>query len=59
MIKAKLVGCDDGIAAFEEEFMPYIVTGDGSTLAQAMLPQVKQAASIGKVPSRLALPGVS
>ena len=58
IIKAKLVAIQEGIVTFEEEFLPYMVTGSGATVGETVIPQMKQAAIGGSVPSRLALPGV-
>ena len=52
-IKAKLIAIQDKVATFEEEFMPYLVTDTGETLAERMLPSVREAATHHR---RLALP---
>ena len=57
--KAKLVAIQDGVETFEEAFMPYIVVGGGMTLRETLLPQIKEAAALGNIPSQLALPGVT
>ena len=57
--KAKLVAIHDGVETFEEAFMPYIVVGGGMTLRETLLPQIKEAAALGNIPSQLALPGVT
>lgn len=48
VVKAKLVAIEDGVATFESEFMPYILMGDGQTLAQRLAPAIEHAALDGK-----------
>jgi len=59
VIKAKLVGVADGIETFEQSFLPYMVTGNGQTVGESIIPQMQEGAALGSIPSRLALPGVS
>lgn len=40
VIKAKLEAVDAGVAVFEEEFLPFIVTGDGRTVAEHLVPRL-------------------
>jgi hypothetical protein len=40
VIKAKLEAVDAGVAIFEEEFLPFIVTGDGRTVAEHLVPRL-------------------
>lgn len=47
VIKALLVGVDDGVLTFEQAFMPYIVIG-GQTIGQRFLPQIVKAIESGK-----------
>ena len=47
VIKALLVGVDDGVLTFEQAFMPYIVIG-GQTIGQVFLPQIVKAIESGK-----------
>ena len=48
LVKAKVVTVEEGISTFEREFMPNIVTGDGLTVADHVLPQVAQAIERGE-----------
>lgn len=52
-LKAKLVAVEDGITTFETEFMPYMVTDNGQTLAERFQKSIIAAATTG----RLCLPG--
>lgn len=57
-LKAKLVAIDDKITTFEQEFMPYVVTADGATIGEKMLPHLISAQSNkGFIPAGL-LPAV-
>lgn len=40
VIKAKLEAVHAGVAVFEEEFLPFIVTGDGRTVAEHLVPRL-------------------
>lgn len=40
VIKFKLVAIDDGISTFEREFMANVVTPDGQSVADAIIPQL-------------------
>jgi len=42
VIKAKLESVESGVSTFEQEFMPFIVTRDGRTIGQILLPQLDQ-----------------
>lgn len=52
-VKAKLEVVESGIATFEEEFLPYLVLPDGSTVAQHALPAVRKAYDSGNMPKAL------
>ena len=41
VIKAKLEAGEAGIAVFEEEFMPFIVTESGRTIGEILLPRLQ------------------
>ncbi len=57
VIKALLVGVDDGVLTFEDAFMPWIVWGNGLTTRQLLLPELQKALKAGKMPNSLkALP---
>lgn len=43
LIKAKLVGVEEGATTFEVEFMPYMVTASGQTIGRQMLPFIQKA----------------
>ncbi len=49
LVKAKLVGVQDGIAAFETEFMPYVVLPNGHTVAEEIQPMISEIYSSGKM----------
>lgn len=56
-LKAKLVAVEDGITTFEREFLPYMVTATGQTIADRLEPVIKLAMETGGViPAQLALP---
>lgn len=55
VIKAKLEAVESNITTFETEFMPYIVTPTGRTIAEEILPQIENMYLEGKVPSLLML----
>ncbi len=50
VIKALLVGVEDGVLTFEDAFMPWIVWGDGLTTRQMILPHLEKAIEAGKMP---------
>lgn len=52
-IKAKLEWTETGIVTIEEEFLPYIVTGNGKTVAEILMPQLNQLYESGRVPRQL------
>lgn len=56
-VKAKLVAVDDEISTFEQEFLAYVVTGDGKTVAEHLIPALKQGAREGRIPASLPVPG--
>lgn len=59
-LKAKVVAVSDGVTTFEKEFMPYVVTADGVSIGDKLLPILEQAKKSGKgVSPLLALPGGS
>ena len=49
LVKAKLVGVQDGIASFETEFMPYTVLPNGRTVAEEVAPMIEDIYSSGKM----------
>lgn len=53
VVKAMLVGVEDGVLEFEQAFMPYIVLPDGKTLSHHMLPMLNKAVASGKMPKLL------
>jgi hypothetical protein len=61
VLKAMLVGVEDGILSFGEIFMPYMVWGDGRTTAQTLLPGIEKLLQGGGVLPKLStqhlLPG--
>lgn len=40
IVKAKLEAVESGITTFESEWLPYMVTTDGRTVAERMLPEL-------------------
>jgi len=53
VVKALLVGVQDGVLSFEQAFMPYIVMADGATIYQHALPHIRHALSTGQMPGTL------
>lgn len=53
VVKSKLESVESGIASFEEEFMPYIVTASGQTIGEMILPKLDKVANSGKLPPLL------
>lgn len=53
VVKALLVGVEDGVLDFQEAFMPYIVMGDGLTIYRHALPHIAKALVAGEMPSSL------
>lgn len=52
-IKAKLEWVETGIVTIEEEFLPYIVTQNGRTVAELLMPQLNQIYEHGFMPRLL------
>ena len=52
-IKAKLECVESGITTLEQEFMAHIVLPNGSTVGQAVLPQIDQSYRDGRMPPLL------
>ena len=52
-VKAKLEWIETGIVTVEEEFLPYIVTASGKTVAEMLIPQLNQLYESGKIPKLL------
>lgn len=50
-VKAKLVAVEDGIASFDEEFLPYLVLPDGQTVSEKIVPQIEKAHEEGRLPA--------
>jgi len=48
-IKAKLEMVECGIASFEEEFLSYILTPNGKTVGETIIPQINESYDSGKV----------
>jgi hypothetical protein len=49
-VKAKLEACAAGITTFEEEFLAHIVTPDGMTVGQKLIPQIEEMRKSGRAP---------
>lgn len=56
-IKAKLECVESGITTLEQEFMAHIVLPNGQTVGQAVLPQIAQSYTDGKMPPLLGYDG--
>lgn len=54
VIKAKLEAVESGIAIFEDEFLPYIVTASGQTVAEVLRPQLQDISDGRTMPMLLA-----
>ena len=52
-VKAKLEWVETGIVTVEEEFLPYIVTANGKTVAEMVMPQLEELYQRGFVPRLL------
>lgn len=52
-IKAKLEAVECGIVTFDEEFMPYLVTENGMTIAERIVPQLTSIIQTGNLPPLL------
>jgi len=53
VIQAKLEAVECGITTFEEEFLSHIVTPDGLTVGEHVLPKLTLAAESGEMPRAL------
>lgn len=53
LVKAKLAAIADGIATFEEEFLPHIIMPDDRTVAEHVIPKVAIAYQSGDMPPLL------
>lgn len=54
-LKAKMVSVADGVTTFEKEFLPYVVTADGTTIGDKLAPMLEAAKATGLVPATLML----
>lgn len=54
-VKAMLVAVEEGILSFEETFLSWFVTPDGTTVGDNLIPRLEAAAHRGELP--LLLPG--
>jgi hypothetical protein len=52
VVKAKLEAVDSGISTIEQEFLAWVVCGNGQTIGQALLPQL-ESISHGDMPKLL------
>lgn len=52
-IKAKLECVETGITTLEQEFMAHIMLPNGSTVGDAMIPQIEKSYASGKMPPLL------
>jgi len=53
VVKALLVGVEDGVLAFEEAFLPYVVWHDGRTTAEILVDPLRRAVAAGRMPALL------
>ena len=49
LVKAKLVAVEDGIADFEQEFLPAAMLESGATIAEEGVPRLLEAAKTGRL----------
>jgi hypothetical protein len=49
-IKAKLESVEIGLTSFEQEFLAFIVTEDGRTIGERVIPQLEEATANGRGP---------
>jgi len=56
LVKAKLVAVEDGITSIEQEFLPYLMWGDGRTTTQQLAGKIAQIAESGETPRLLPMP---
>lgn len=52
-IKAKLEAVAIGLTTFEQEFLAFIMTDDGRTVGERIIPQLEDATASGKAPTFL------
>ena len=50
MLKGKFEAVEAGVVTFEEEFLPYFVMPDNSTVANHVVPMLEEAYETGKMP---------
>jgi hypothetical protein len=55
VVKAKLEAVEVGISTFEDEFLAHVVLPDGSTVGEAIRPQIAEAYRTGVMPPLLAI----
>ncbi len=55
VIKAKLESVESGVETFDEAFLSNVVTPDGATVAEWLIPQIEEGYRIGKMPTTLLL----
>ena len=53
VVKAMLVGVEEGVFKFDEVFMPYIVMGDGVTIYRHCMPLIQHALETGAMPNSM------
>jgi len=56
LVKSKLVAVADGVATFEQEFLPYLVWGDGKTTAERLEGRIGELANTRNTARLLPLP---
>lgn len=57
LVKAKLVGIDQGVTTIEQEFLPHILLPNGQTFSDHVIPQIRTAYATGQIPPLLPGPG--
>lgn len=55
VIKAKLESVESNVETFEEAFLANIVTPDGPTIGDWLIPQIEEGYKLGKMPTQLLL----
>ncbi|MBC5823323.1 MAG: hypothetical protein GIW99_10220 [Candidatus Eremiobacteraeota bacterium] len=56
LVKGKLTAVEDGIASFDTEFLPHMVTPNGRTIGEELVPQLDAMMASGRVPALM--PGI-
>lgn len=58
VIKAKLESIESEVETFDEAFLANVVTPDGATVGDWLIPQIQEGYRIGKMPTQLLLTSI-